>query len=138
MEKEILEKNRKLGTNPETLNIVTTCIDNICTELSVKEEYYGNILIAVTEAVNNAMHHGNKNDETKSIYLSCEQLPTGSLAFHVKDEGNGFDYDGLPDPTLPENLEKENGRGVFLMKHLADEITFSEKGKMVELIFHLK
>ena len=76
--------------------------------------------------------------KTKSIYLSCEQLPTGSLAFHVKDEGNGFDYDGLPDPTLPENLEKENGRGVFLMKNLADEITFSEEGKKVELIFHLK
>ena len=138
MATRLLEKRKKLHTNSETLNIVTNWIDDVCNEFKVEEEYYGNILIAVTEAVNNAINHGNKNNSDKSIYLSCQENENGSLSFQIEDEGKGFDYDSLPDPTLPENLEKVNGRGVFLMKNLADEVSFSEEGKIVELIFNVK
>ena len=138
MEKQVLEYDKKLETNPETINIVSGRIDDICNELSIQEEYYGNILIAVTEAVNNAMNHGNKNDKNKFVYFSCEQLQNGYLSFTIEDEGIGFDVNSLPDPTLPENLEKESGRGVFLMEHLSDEINYSNEGRKVELIFHLK
>ena len=58
------------------------------------------------------------------------------LKFIVTDEGSGFDPDSLPDPTAPENIEKVTGRGIFLMKHLADEVSFSESGNQVELIFY--
>ena len=57
------------------------------------------------------------------------------LSFSVQDEGEGFDHESLPDPTDPENLEKISGRGVFLMKHLADEVEFSENGTRVEMKF---
>jgi serine/threonine-protein kinase RsbW len=57
------------------------------------------------------------------------------FCFKVKDCGNGFDYENLPDPTAPENLLKENGRGIFLMKNLADEVLFENNGNTVHLIF---
>ena len=138
MATQLLEKRKKLQTNTEAINIVTTCIDDVCKKIGVVEEYYGNILIAVTEAINNAINHGNNNDPNKNIFLSCKENQNGSLSFEIEDEGSGFDYDSLPDPTLPENLEKTNGRGVFLMKNLADEVTFSKNGKIVELLFNLK
>ena len=59
------------------------------------------------------------------------------IKFVVKDEGKGFNYEQLPDPTSPENLEKPGGRGIFLMKHLSDEVQFKENGRVVELSFYM-
>lgn len=120
----------------ENLALVEKLIDKVCDELKVNEDNYGNILIALTEAVNNAIMHGNKQDSTKSIHLKCENQDK-NLLFVVEDEGDGFDFDNLPDPTDPVNLEKPNGRGVFLMRNLADEVNFSNNGKRVELKFKL-
>ena len=120
----------------ENIHLVEKLIDDVCEELNVHEDHYGNILIALTEAVNNAIHHGNSLDPTKKTFVSCGQ-GKNIIKFTVKDEGPGFDYDNLPDPTDPENIEKPNGRGIFLMKNLADEINFEENGRVVELIFQL-
>ena len=116
----------------ENIHIVENLIDEICETLNVNEEYYGNILI--TEAVNNAMVHGNKLDSEKKVAITVKSDDT-SLHFTISDEGPGFDYDNLPDPTAPENIEKPNGRGVFLMKNLADGCNFEENGRIVELEF---
>lgn len=118
----------------ENLSLVEKMIDKVCEEFKVNEDHYGNILIALTEAVNNAILHGNKQDPSKNITLTFENKETG-LSFVVEDEGEGFDFQHLPDPTDPANLEKPNGRGVFLMKNLADEVTFTNQGKRVELKF---
>lgn len=121
----------------ENLIIVEKLIDDVCAKYQVNEDYYGNILIAVTEAVNNAINHGNKQDPDKEVNVDFS-IDNGSLSFKVKDEGEGFDYDHLPDPTDPENLEKISGRGVFLMKNLADEVSFEDDGRIVELKFKLE
>lgn len=118
----------------ENLSLVEKLIDQVCVEYRVNEDHYGNILIALTEAVNNAIIHGNKQDPSKHITLSCESKDN-NLLFIVEDEGPGFDFDHLPDPTDPENIEKPNGRGVFLMKNLADEVNFFNNGNRVELKF---
>lgn len=118
----------------ENIHIVENLIDEICETLNVNEEYYGNILISMTEAVNNAMVHGNKLDSEKRVAITVKSDDT-SLHFTISDEGPGFDYDNLPDPTAPENIEKPNGRGVFLMKNLADGCNFEENGRIVELEF---
>ena len=107
----------------DSLNKVEVLIDNVCTKLHVNEDYYGNVLVAVTEAVNNAIVHGNKSDENKEVGIFLNQTDN-NLTFTVKDEGDGFDYSSLPDPTAPENLEKPTGRGVFLMKNLSDLVVF--------------
>ena len=118
----------------ENIYIVENLIDEICETLNVNEEYYGNILISLTEAVNNAMVHGNKLDSQKKVLVTVKSDET-SIHFTISDEGPGFDYDNLPDPTAPENIEKPNGRGVFLMKNLADGCNFEENGRIVELEF---
>ena len=95
---------------------------------------YGNILIAITEGVTNSILHGNRNDLSKRIHLEME-VADSEVFFTISDEGDGFDYNNVPDPTLPENLEKLNGRGIFLMRSLADSISFEENGSKIKLTF---
>lgn len=118
----------------ENIHLVEKLIDAVCEEHHVAEDHYGNILIAMTEAVNNAIHHGNGLNPEKKTSVVFDRSET-QIKFTVIDEGVGFDFDNLPDPTSPENLEKPNGRGIFLMKNLADEIHFEDHGRRVELIF---
>lgn len=118
----------------DNIHIVENLIDEICETLNVNEEHYGNILISLTEAVNNAMVHGNKLESHKKVLVTVKTDDT-SIHFTISDEGPGFDYANLPDPTAPENIEKPNGRGVFLMKNLSDGCNFEEKGRVVKLEF---
>jgi serine/threonine-protein kinase RsbW len=121
-------------SQPESINIIEKVIDDLKNDYDIHEDSYGNILVAVTEAVNNAIQHGNQNDPSKEVKVTYE-IDGDRVSFVIADQGKGFDYYNLPDPTAPENLEKPTGRGVFLMKHLADQVIFSENGKVVELYF---
>ncbi|MBS1558286.1 MAG: ATP-binding protein [Bacteroidetes bacterium] len=120
----------------ENIRIIESFIDNAKEKYRFDDDIYGNIMIAVTEAVNNAIRHGNKNDSSKNVTISLS-FEDGLIKFKISDEGNGFDYHNLPDPTAPENIEKPGGRGIFLMKHLSDEVTFKDKGRVVELNFYI-
>jgi serine/threonine-protein kinase RsbW len=120
----------------ENISLVEHMIDKVCAEYNINEDYYGNILIALTEAVNNAIIHGNKNNPDKMVCVKFENRDS-DLLFTVEDQGNGFDYNNLPDPTDPNHIENPNGRGVFLMKNLADEVDFFENGKKVSLKFRI-
>jgi serine/threonine-protein kinase RsbW len=120
----------------ENIRMIESFIDNAKDEYKLDDGIYGNIMIAVTESVNNAIRHGNKLDPNKNVKL-CLQLNESQITFLIEDEGSGFDYNDLPDPTAPENIEKPGGRGIFLMRHLADEVNFKENGKQVELCFYM-
>ena len=120
----------------ENIRMIESFIDNAKERFHLDEDMYGNIMIAVTEAVNNAIKHGNASDKSKNVSLSLS-LDDSLLKFIIKDEGSGFNYENLPDPTSPENLEKLGGRGIFLMKHLSDEVDFKENGRVVELSFYM-
>ncbi len=126
----------KIESSADNLRLVERLIEDVCEIYNVSEDNFGNILIAVTEAVNNAISHGNKNNPAKSVQIGFENMEK-KLTFSVSDEGSGFDYNGLPDPTDPKNIDKVNGRGVFLMKHLADKVEFNDNGKEVHLTFEL-
>ena len=119
----------------ENIRIIESFIDNAKEKFSLDDDIYGNIMIAVTESVNNAIKHGNKNDTTKNVSLSLS-LNENIIKFVIEDEGKGFNYTDLPDPTSPENIDKPGGRGIFLMKHLSDEVHFKDKGRVVELSFY--
>ena len=126
----------ELNSQPETLSAVEKLVEDVKNKFNVNEDSYGNMLVALTEAVSNAIYHGNKQDPKKKIGLSY-QFTDGNLSFTITDQGKGFDFYNLPDPTAPENLEKECGRGIFLMKHLSDQVIFSENGRVVELFFKI-
>jgi serine/threonine-protein kinase RsbW len=119
--------------NPE--GIVERMVVGLCEKMNIKEERFGNILLAITEAVDNAIEHGNKNHPDKAVELSYKTSPEG-VTFTVADQGQGFDPNHVADPTHPENISDE-GRGLFVMKHLADKVAFEENGKKVVLSFNL-
>lgn len=119
----------------ENIHIAERLIDEVCAEFHVKEDYYGELLIAMTEAVNNAIVHGNKLDPSKQVTLTFDIVNETNMRFIIEDEGPGFDYNNLPDPTAPENIEKPHGRGVFLMRQLADACSFDDGGRVVTLDF---
>lgn len=123
-----------IKSNPENLRLVEKFIDEISEELKLSDEVYGNILIATLEAANNAIIHGNKKQEDLDVEILMERNEEG-ISMTIKDLGKGFSPSDIPDPTAPENLEKSDGRGVFLMTRLSDTIEFFENGTMVKLSF---
>jgi serine/threonine-protein kinase RsbW len=120
----------------ENIRMIESFIDNAKERFHLDDDIYGNIMIAVTEAVNNAIKHGNASDKSKNVHLSLS-LDDSMIKFVIKDEGQGFNYQNLPDPTAPENIEKPGGRGIFLMRHLSDEVDFKDAGRIVELSFYV-
>ena len=88
------------------------------------EKRFHDLLVSLTEAVNNAIIHGNKCDPEKPVMIDIESTPK-QITCVIHDHGGGFDPADIPDPRLPENLLNEGGRGVFLIRHLSDSVEFS-------------
>jgi len=120
---------------PENIRMIESFIENARDDYRMDDDIYGNIMISVTEAVNNAIRHGSAADPEKNVSLTLS-MDDHSIRFIIQDSGQGFDYQQLPDPTLPENIDKPAGRGIFLMKHLADEVSFENNGSCVKLCFY--
>lgn len=127
-------QNLELASKQENIVVVEQLVDELKEQLNLPDELYGNVLIALTEAVNNAIVHGNALADNKKVAIAYEAA-SHAVIFTVKDEGEGFDFNHLPDPTDPSNLEKITGRGVFLMRQLSDEMEYSEGGACVRLLF---
>ena len=126
----------KIPSILENLRIIESFIDHAREYFQFDDDIYGNILIAVTESVNNAIIHGNKQDKDKNIHLELK-VTKAHIRFTVEDEGDGFDYDSLPDPTSPNNIDTDGGRGIFLVKHLTDEVKFLDEGRKMVLTFYM-
>lgn len=133
------EEKLTIVSLPENIVSVERYIENLSSEYNIDDSVFGNMLISVTEAVNNAIIHGNKKNPDKLVTIThnLETNPFKTLTIKIVDEGEGFDYMNLPDPTAPENLEMIGGRGVFLIKQLADVVIFSDKGESIELQFRV-
>jgi len=130
------EFNIKIPSIIDNLRIVESFIDNARDNYNISDDLYGNIMIAVTESVTNAIIHGNKQEREKNVHLSIEALEN-QIAFEIRDEGTGFDYLNLPDPTSPENLTKPGGRGIFLISNLCDKYKFDQTGSCIKLYFNV-
>jgi serine/threonine-protein kinase RsbW len=89
------------------------------------------IEMALREALANAVIHGNGENSFKRVYVECRCYVNGEVSITVRDEGRGFDWNAIPNPTFRENLLFTHGRGIYLMKTLMDEITFEEGGAVV-------
>jgi serine/threonine-protein kinase RsbW len=120
----------------ENIQVIESFIDNAKEDFEINDDMYGNIMISVTECISNAIIHGNQSNAAKMVHLEL-QMQQGLLKCSIEDEGSGFDYSNLPDPTEPENIEKLGGRGIFLMRNLSDDVKFEENGKKTILSFYL-
>ena len=129
-----MHKKLKIESNISNLGIVENAIDEIVTEIGINEDNYGKILVSTMEAVNNAIMHGNKFNMEKYVDVDIFYR-NKELKIKVKDEGDGFDPGEVPDPTTPENLESVNGRGLFLISRLADEIKYSKRVNEITIMF---
>jgi serine/threonine-protein kinase RsbW len=125
-----------LTSKIENLREIERIVDEISARYDLGSEVYGNILIASLEAVNNAITHGNKLDPDKKVEVVFE-IDKNKLTITTRDSGPGFDYENVPDPTAPENIENVNGRGIFLMRQLSDGLEFQEKGRISEMVFNI-
>ncbi|MGC9375306.1 MAG: ATP-binding protein [Bacteroidales bacterium] len=131
-----MEKSISIQSKIENINIVEKLIDEVSEEAQINSEVYGKMLIATIEAVNNSIVHGNKEDENKKVTISFF-INDIRISIFIEDEGPGFNYQNVPDPTIPENIENIYGRGVYLMRHLADNVVFHNNGQKVEIQFDL-
>jgi len=86
-----------------------------------------NLRTALAEALGNAIRYGNGEDPERVVRVYVE-LRRDFVRIHIDDDGQGFDPSRLPDPTHPDNLEREYGRGLFVIRHLVDDVAFNEKG----------
>jgi serine/threonine-protein kinase RsbW len=124
----------RIQSSISSIRIVENAIDTASGELGISKENYGKILVSTLEAVNNAILHGNKSDPQKKVIILIS-FKNEELIIKISDEGMGFKPKEVPDPTIPQNREALNGRGVFLMNKLADKIKYSKKGNSVTMTF---
>ncbi len=124
-----------LPSTPDSVNRVGGMLETFFDSQGLSAEVASDVKLAIFEAIVNAAEHGNEYDQSKKVHVTCEATDE-VLRVTIRDEGSGFKPDCVPDPTLPENLLKEGGRGVFLMCKLCDEVCFSDKGNEVTLVKH--
>jgi len=127
-------KKISIGSIVGNLRVVENAIDETTATIGISQDNYGKILVCTMEAVNNAILHGNRSNPEKIVEVELS-FENNSLQIKVTDEGTGFRPEKVPDPTTPENIEELNGRGIYLMSHLADVIEYSKKGNSVTMTF---
>ncbi len=121
------------------IQVVEERAEKIAKKLGFGEDERDSLAIAITEVVANAINHGNKRAKDKNVHVKFITTQK-SFIIHVKDEGEGFNPDELADPLKPENLLKESGRGIFIVKTLIDDVQykFRKTGTEVILTKHFK
>ncbi|MDB5114655.1 MAG: ATP-binding protein [Mucilaginibacter sp.] len=126
----------QLPSTRESVTLLENLIEEIADKYHIGEDTFANMMTCLNEAVINAIVHGNKSDPNKKVIVNAE-VDSKRTVWTITDEGKGFDYVHLPDPTAAENLEKLTGRGVFIIMHLADQCVFNTAGNEVELLFKI-
>ena len=134
-EMETITQQLVLGSSIESIDEVENLLAQVKEEYSITDENYNHLWIVLNEAVTNAIKHGNKYHPLKKVRLSVTTKDDRYLCFVVKDEGEGFDFTNVPDPTTPERIAEPNGRGVFLINKLADTVEYSDNGRVLEMCF---
>ena len=129
-----MNKRLKIESKLTNLRVVENAIDEVTGMIGIKQDNYGKILVSTLEAVNNAILHGNHSNPEKLVDIAF-RFAKNNLTVKVTDEGYGFRPEEIPDPTIPENIEALNGRGVFLMARLSDSIKYSKRGNAVTMTF---
>ena len=128
----------RLSSEPRNIARVEGFVKRVQRLIPLDEIKLNKVMVALTEAVNNAIVHGNRRDPSRAVRVLCDLTP-GALHFRVLDQGAGFDPGTVRNPLKDENLLRENGRGIFLMRTLMDRVTFTQHpdGMEVHMVLRL-
>lgn len=116
-----------ISSNKSELQRVEEFIREVFAFYNFPDTCFNKVLLCISEATINAIAHGNKGDRRKKVELSVD-CKTHLITVKITDQGEGFDFRNLPDPTSKDNLLKESGRGIHIIKSMAKSVTFNEKG----------
>ncbi len=127
----------EIESDPNKLIIVEEFVNYFAKDIGLDDDKLNALLLAITEATTNAIIHGNKSDINKNVNINVDVLKD-KLVIKVKDEGAGFDVSKVPDPTEPENLLKDSGRGIYLMKVYMHDIKYNVTPTGTETILEME
>ncbi len=114
----------EIESDPNNIITVEEFVNYFAKDIGLPDEKISSLLLAVTEATTNAIIHANKSDKTKLVKVDVN-INDSKLVVKVIDEGRGFNPANIPDPTHPENLLKDSGRGVYLMRVYMDGLDYN-------------
>ncbi len=114
---------KKYASDPQLLPEIEKFFIKVFKGEELPEERYNALILALSEASSNAIKHGNKSDSSKAIEIEIE-IDEEKIDVKIKDEGEGFDPSAIPNPTDPENILKESGRGLFIINSFVDELNY--------------
>ncbi|MCH8567891.1 MAG: ATP-binding protein [Balneolales bacterium] len=126
----------ELSSTIKELDKLGNIVDQIIQRFPIKSSSDSILMLVISEAVTNAIVHGNKLNETKKVFLNCS-LDNKTLTISIEDEGEGFNPDTVPDPLAEENLLKPSGRGLYLVREATTEVFHNEKGNKITFKFHI-
>lgn len=122
-----------LKSNRNEIRKFEVMLEQANMKFNLAVEKFINLQIACSEALINAIVHGNEEDESKNVYTNIEMNEV-KMSVRIKDEGKGFKVDELPDPTSNENILKESGRGIYIIRSLVDEFVCNSSENGTEFI----
>jgi serine/threonine-protein kinase RsbW len=122
-----------IQSDPDKVVEVDEWAERIAQEMGFSPDERFDIAISVTEAVNNAIVHGNARDRTKRVVIAFTKKEN-ELEVSVRDEGKGFNHRLVADPTIPENLMKPSGRGILIIRTLMDDVHFRGLDEGMEVV----
>ncbi len=137
MDNKIFRSHNKLKSERHSVSLIEPILFDLKNIYEIDDTIFYNIMIAVTEAINNAINHGNKLNPTKFVQFNIEADKDKIYVF-IKDEGEGFDPQLIDDCLEPENLLKASGRGVFIIKELMHDVKIysNSHGTVVEMYYY--
>lgn len=127
---------RTIISDPDLLPEIEDFIQALLKEQNMDDEQINAVVLSVAEAASNAILHGNKNDKNKKVFILME-IDDDKVIIKIKDEGKGFDPSKVPDPTIPENILKDSGRGIHIMNTFLDKLTYKFTDSGTEAILEL-
>lgn len=132
--KTILSK--EIQSDPDLMPEVEALVLDAAVKAGLNEDKFNNISLAVAEAISNSIKHGNKNDKSKKVFIKIS-ADDEKMVVVLKDQGEGFDPDIIPDPTQPGNILKDSGRGIHIMRSLLDDLRFNFTPEGTEIILEI-
>jgi len=126
-----------ISSETKNIELLRAFLKSIFVESGLELIHFNKVFLGFSEAVCNSISHGNQFVSSKFVYVDifCDRL---SIVITVKDEGCGFDYNRVMDPTIADNLKKDSGRGIFILRNIADEVFYFDNGSRVLIKFILK